>query len=201
MSSAIFQKRPYVSLGFLKVNVWQTDGGSRPINKSRSMSTVRCRSDWFLSQPELSFRCLSLPLRKHGRWILWAYSHTQTQMCVFPTDGREGHITHALTFLHARYSTTSTQHAQWTSASLKFFRSVPVRSLCNSIMVNFFVIWIAVIFVSEIIIRHSRVCCLRLKAILHQGRTGRQKVALDFFGRSGPQNPAHNTTTHWITYH
>lgn len=86
MSSAIIQKRPNVSLGFLKVNVWQTNGGFRPINKSRSMSTVRCRSDWFLSR--LSSRCLSLPLRSHSRWILWAQTqHThrkgKRKACVY----------------------------------------------------------------------------------------------------------------------
>lgn len=71
MSSA---RNVNVSPGFLKVIVWQTVGGLRQINKSRSMSSVMCRSDWFLSPAEVSVRP---SLCTHSRWILWAHTHTK----------------------------------------------------------------------------------------------------------------------------
>lgn len=79
-----------VYIGFLKVIVWQTDGGLRQINKSRSMSSVMCRSDWFLSPAEVSVRP---SLCTHSRWILSAHTHTRNtekkrSVCVW--YGRQG---------------------------------------------------------------------------------------------------------------
>lgn len=108
MSSAL-----NVSLGFLKVIVWQTDGAFRQINKSRSMSSVMCGSDWFLSPTEVSVRP---SLCTQSRWILWAHTLTHTHtyeplrkswavcvyVCVFATDGRAGHVKHARAHIVAR---------------------------------------------------------------------------------------------------
>lgn len=96
MSSAL-----NVFLGFLKVIVWQTDGGFRQINKSRSMASVMCRSDWFLSPTEVSVRP---SLCSHSRWILWAHTHTQTlkkSWAVCVSYGWQGGTCHTRTRSHS----------------------------------------------------------------------------------------------------